>query len=132
MNKFKKTLSLLLTFIITVGITACGQTGEDDVSSSGETSKVPEQSFAEAETKPVEAEAPTGTIKWLMYEDLLTSNADLVALFESRYGGSIEQIVTGNGDQYFETLGTYIATGDSPVIVRYEWRSFPHAMSYNM
>lgn len=132
MNKFKKTLSLLLTFILTACITACGQTGEEDISSSGGISQVPEQSFAEAEVKPVEAEAPTGTIKWLMYEDLLTNNADMVALFESRYGGSIEQIITGNGNQYFETLGTYIATGDSPDIVRYEWRSFPHAMSYNM
>lgn len=81
---------------------------------------------------PVDDTAETGTITWLMYEDLLTNNADMVALFESRYGGSIEQRVTGSGDEYFETLGTLIATGDSPDIVRYEWRSFPHAMSYNM
>lgn len=113
---------MLLTLALTASITACAQTdggnnaGKNNVSDG--VSTAPEQSFAEAEVCPVDDAAPTGTIKWLMYEDLLTSNADPVALFESRYGSSIEQIVTGSGNQYFETLGTYIATGDSPDIVR--------------
>ena len=137
MNKFKKTVSMLLALALAASITACSQTdgGNNGVvnnTASDQSSTTPEQSFAEAETRPVDEDAPTGTITWLMYEDLLSSKSDLVALFESRYGGSIEQIVTGSGNQYFETLGTYIATGDSPDIVRYEWRSFPHAMSYNM
>lgn len=136
MKKFKKPIAVLLALALTASITACGPSGNDNPSGGNNggnsTENTGEQSFQEAETKPIDEEAPTGTIKWLMYEDLLTNNADMVALFESRYGGSIEQIVTGSGDQYFQTLGTYISTGDSPDIVRYEWRSFPHAMSYNM
>lgn len=140
MKNFKKPLALLLAAAMTLGVTACS--GGDSGSGSGNnntttttaatTSKAPEQSFAEVTAAPVDETAETGTITWLMYEDLLTNNAAMVALFESRYGGSIEQRVTGSGDEYFETLGTLIATGDSPDIVRYEWRSFPHAMSYNM
>lgn len=140
MNRFKKTISVLLTFSIMISMAACGNTGDnsdgDEESKStdvsDETTNVPKQSFTEAQIQAVDEEAPTGTITWLMYEDLLINAADMVALFESRYGGSIEQRVTGSGNQYFETLGTYIATGDSPDIVRYEWRSFPHGMSYNM
>lgn len=140
MKNFKKPLALMLAAAMTLGVTACS--GGDSGSGSGNnntttttaatTSKAPEQSFAEVTAAPVDETAETGTITWLMYEDLLTNNAAMVALFESRYGGSIEQRVTGSGDEYFETLGTLIATGDSPDIVRYEWRSFPHAMSYNM
>ena len=138
MKKFKKPIAVLLALALTASITACGETSEGSNPAGGNggngaaDTTTAEQSFAEAETQPVDEEAPTGTITWLMYEDLLTNNADMVAKFESRYGGSIEQIVTGSGDQYFQALGTYISTGDSPDIVRYEWRSFPHAMSYNM
>lgn len=135
MKRFKKTLSLLLAISVLTSITACNNTNDNEKAgnttvSNGTTAT--EQSFTEALTQPVDEEAPTGTITWLLYEDLLTNEADKVALFESRYGADIKQIITGSGDQYFESLGTYIATGDSPDIVRYEWRSFPHGMSYNM
>lgn len=142
MRKSKKPLALLLTAAMLLSVTACGQesgnTGGGNSGNNGgnggesTTTKASEQSFAEATAAPVDETAETGTITWLMYEDLLTNDADMVALFESRYGGTIEQRTTGSGDEYFETLGTLIATGDSPDIVRYEWRSFPHAMSYNM
>ena len=137
MKKIRKPLAVLLAAAVTLSIAGCA--GENDnggesknTTANTTTTKALEQSFTEATAAPVDDTAETGTITWLMYEDLLTNNADMVALFESRYGGSIEQRVTGSGDEYFETLGTLIATGDSPDIVRYEWRSFPHAMSYNM
>lgn len=139
MKNFKKPFALVLAAAMTLGLTACsegdggsGGGGNTTTTTAATTTKAPEQSFAEVTAAPIDETAATGTITWLMYEDLLTNNADMVALFESRYGGSIEQRVTGSGDEYFETLGTLIATGDSPDIVRYEWRSFPHAMSYNM
>lgn len=139
MKKIRKPLAVLLAAAVTLSLAGCGNdsgsggnTGGTKTTTAATTTKAPEQSFTEATAAPVDDTAETGTITWLMYEDLLTNNAEMVALFESRYGGTIEQRVTGSGDEYFETLGTLIATGDSPDIVRYEWRSFPHAMSYNM
>ena len=136
MKKNRKPLAVLLAAAVTLSLAGCGGDNGSGGNTGGNktttTTKAPEQSFTEATAAPVDDTAETGTITWLMYEDLLTNNAEMVALFESRYGGTIEQRVTGSGDEYFETLGTLIATGDSPDIVRYEWRSFPHAMSYNM
>ncbi len=130
MKKIRKPLAVLLAAAVTLSISGCAGGNDNggeskNTTANTTTTKAPEQSFTEATAAPVDDTAETGTITWLMYEDLLTNNADMVALFESRYGGSIEQRVTGSGDEYFETLGTLIATGDSPDIVRYEWRSFP-------
>ena len=121
MKNFKKPFALVLAAAMTLGLTACSEGdggsggGGNSTTTAATTTKAPEQSFAEVTAAPIDETAATGTITWLMYEDLLPNNAD-----------------RGSGDEYFETLGTLIATGDSPDIVRYEWRSFPHAMSYNM
>ena len=114
-------------------LTACSSSAApQDTTEAENTTAAPETSFSEAAVQTVDENAETGTIKWLVYEDLVTEMADMVSLFESRFGGSVEQTMCGSGSAYFDALGTYIAGGDSPDIVRYEWRSFPHGMSYNM
>ena len=88
--------------------------------------------FEEAEAVAIDNAQPTGTIKVLIYYDLVTQDADLVDLFETRYGGSIEQEICSSGSAYFEKLGTLVASDISPDITRYEWASFPHGISRNM
>lgn len=86
----------------------------------------------EAEVVDIDENQETGTIKVLIYYDLVTQDADLVDLFESRYNGSIEQEICSSGAGYFEKLGTLVASDLSPDITRYEWMSFPHGISRNM
>ena len=133
MNKLRKLAALLLSAAMAVGLTACSQsnsyTNETETDS---TSEETQSGFAEPVTADIDANAETGTIKWLVYEDLVNEMADTVALFETKYGGSIQQEICGSGSAYFDQLGNLIAGGESPDIVRYEWRSFPHGMSYNM
>lgn len=118
MKKTIKLSALLIAVSVALSVTACsgGRKG----------------GFGAVQAPDIDPNSPTGTIEWLMYEDLLKNNADMVALFEERYGGTITQEITSSGSAYFDRLGTRIATGDSPDIVRYEWKSFPHGMSYNM
>ena len=133
MYREKKTAALLLTAIIMIiSVTACsqgesvGNTDNDGLSSDSQSG------FAEPVVTSIDTNAETGVIKWLVYEDLVNSMADTVAMFETVYGGSVEQEICGSGSEYFDKLGTLIAGGESPDIVKYEWRSFPHGMSYNM
>ena len=134
MNKFKRLTALLLSAVIIMCIPACaaGEGGANPDNGGAPLSADTRSVFAEPVVTNVDDNAETGTIKWLVYEDLLSSMADTAALFESEYGGSIEQEICGSGSDYFDRLGTLIAGGESPDIVRYEWRSFPHGMSYNM
>ena len=136
MNKYKKLISIILTAAISVSITACSESGGNNGSNTADTyndtSSAPESRFAEPNVADIDENAETGTITWLVYEDLLSSMSEMVNLFETRYGGSIEQQMTTSGSAYFDKLGSLIAIGDSPDIVRYEWRAFPHGMSYNM
>ena len=69
--------------------------------------------------KEIDENQPTGTIKLLIYYDLVGSAADLVDLFESRYGGTIEQEICSSGTAYFERLGMLVAADSSPDITRY-------------
>ncbi|MBD5103427.1 MAG: carbohydrate ABC transporter substrate-binding protein [Ruminococcaceae bacterium] len=136
MCKYKKPISLILTAALLVCVTSCSQSGEGnngaDTSDTVSSSSAPQSSFAEPNVADIDENAETGTITWLVYEDLLSSMSGMVNLFETRYGGSIEQQMTSSGSAYFDKLGSLIAIGDSPDIVRYEWRAFPHGMSYNM
>ena len=132
MNKSKKITALLLSAAMAVSVTACSQSeGGGNVSTGGDT-ETSQSSFAEPVVDSLDPNAETGTIKWLVYEDLVTEMADMVTLFEVRYGGSVDQEICASGGAYFDRLGTLIAGGESPDIVRYEWRSFPHGISYNM
>ena len=120
------------------GLSACGQTtgrdGEAITTTVAEntTENMANVDFEEAEVVEIDENQETGTIKVLIYYDLVSQDADLVDLFETRYNGSIEQEICSSGPAYFEKLGTLVASDLSPDIVRYEWMSFPHGMSRNM
>lgn len=126
MNILKRAAALLLAAAVTAGTAGCSS--RDGGAGGGNS----QSGFGEPAVVDIDPNAKTGTIKWLVYEDLKSEMADMVTLFETKYGGSIEQEITVSGGPYFDRLGTLIAGGESPDIVRYEWRSFPHGMSYNM
>lgn len=136
MKLSKKILSVLLTVAMAVSITACsegsgGGSGTNTDDGAGTSSTV--GSFTEATAPPIDENAETGTIKYFTYEtNFEDASAELIALFGTRYNGEIVVDATATSNTYFEMLGTRIATGDSPDMVRYEWISFPHGMSYNM
>lgn len=135
MKKFKTPIALLLAGTMTLSLVGCqqnssqGSTGTGD----GDTTPAPDISFSEAEERPIDKNAPTGNLIYLTYEGTWdTENEEKLAKFEKEYGGTVEIRKCGSGDEYFQALGTFIAAGDSPDLVRYEWRSFPHAISYNV
>lgn len=134
MNK-RKLLPIMLSAVMVLGTAGCNgsatsTTGGGETSAT--TSGAANQEFSEATAAPIDESAPTGTIKWLVYEDLIKNDATMVALFEDRYGGLIEQEITSSAPgAYLERLGVLIASDLSPDIVRYEWVSFPHGISKN-
>lgn len=136
MKNFKKALALLLAGSTALSITACDQSGSgtgDNTNGSGDATNAPMQSFEEQTLAPIDTEAPTGKLVYLTYENNWeSSNEEKLTKFEAQYGGTFELITCGSGSEYFQKLGTYISAGDSPDLVRYEWMSFPHAMSYNV
>ena len=108
-----------------------GQNG-NEITTAATTENAANMIFEEKEAEEIDKNQPTGTVKVLIYYDLVGSSADLVDLFESRYGGTIDQEICGSGTAYFERLGTLVAADSSPDITRYEWASFPHGISRNM
>lgn len=136
--KTRRIAAAALAASMVFGLSACGQTtGRDgEVVTTTEATTTTENmanaDFEEAEVVEIDENQETGTIKVLIYYDLVNQDADLVDLFETRYNGSIEQEICSSGAAYFEKLGTLVASDLSPDIVRYEWMSFPHGMSRNM
>ncbi|MBD5104444.1 MAG: carbohydrate ABC transporter substrate-binding protein [Ruminococcaceae bacterium] len=135
MKKLRKTLSVMLSAAVVLSTTACSQ--GDSKGSNGNLNDITtdsngEMSFTEAPVVEIDDETPTGKIVYLSYETGFDESNDMVALFKKRYGGDFEHEMCSSGNAYFEKLGTMISTGLSPDLVRYEWRSFPHGMSYNM
>ncbi len=128
----KKISALFMAVILSFYISACSSESISENPSDTSEAGVLQNSFVEPVIALPDEAAETGTITWLVYEDLLSEMSEMVHLFETRFGGSIEQQMTSSGSAYFDKLGSLIAIGDSPDIVRYEWRSFPHGMSYNM
>lgn len=137
--KKSKLVAALLTAAMLLGVTSCGG-GRGDATTTtpadgGSTTTSQNAGDVILDEKPAEdidKNQPTGTIKVLIYYDLVTQDADLVDLFETRYNGTIEQEICTSGAAYFEKLGTLVASDLSPDIVRYEWMSFPHGISRNM
>ena len=135
MNTTKKMLSVLLTAAMALSITACtgGETsGQGGNGSDGGTTTT-SGTFAEATAPPIDETAETGTIKYFTYEtSFTTDSAKMIGLFKERYNGEIDVQTGASSLNYFEMLGTRIATGDSPDLIRFEQMAFPHGMSYNM
>lgn len=137
--KMKKIAAGLLAAATVLGVSGCngssgGRGGETTEATTTTTSgpSAADVIMDEAEVVDIDENQPTGEIKVLIYYDLVTQDAELVDLFETRYGGSIDLEQCGSGAEYFERLGTLVASDSSPDIVRYEWMSFPHGMSRNM
>ncbi len=138
--KMKRIAASVLAACMALGISSCGTTRDPSATTAAggatetttTTAGMANVDFEEAEVVEIDENQETGTIKILIYYDLVTQDADLVDLFETRYGGAIEQEICGSGPAYFEKLGTLVASDLSPDIVRYEWMSFPHGMSRNM
>lgn len=127
-NSVKKIIALSLSGAMVIGLSACNNEGGGSNATGGGN-----ETFAEATAPPIDEKAPTGNVTYLTYEtDFESSNQVNLAKFETELGGTIEIITSGSGNEYFEKLGTLVASGSSPDLVRYEWRSFPHGMSYNM
>ena len=70
-----------------------------------------------------------GVVKGLCYYDFTNETPELTQLLAERFGGTIETEITTSGTAYFEKLNMLIAAGDSPDLVRYDWDSFPWAIS---
>ena len=121
MKTTRKILSALLIGAMVLSMTACSKEEENN------------GPFADAEAPDLDPEAETGIVTYLTYEtNFTTSSAEMITLFKERYNGEIEVQTGPTSMNYFEVLGTRIATGDSPDLIRYEWMAFPHGMCYNM
>ncbi len=142
MKKFRsRLLSITLVAALMLGLTACGDGAGDTKESGGEktegdaavtTERTEVPDFSEAEVKEIDANQPTGTIKWLGYYDLENDQPDQAASFKEKYDGDIESEICGSGAEYFEALATRVSSDLSPDVVRYEWMSFPHGISKNL
>ena len=55
---------------------------------------------------------------------------DILKLYADRFGGTVEVTMCTSLD-YMEKLGVYIASGDSPDLVRYEWPMIPSGIIQN-
>lgn len=154
MHIYKRCLSVIAALSLVLSASACeGEGTPVQTSSQASVPSAPTDPAQTTTTKDPDEYAPTdaeikelgtkdfvpdgnsGKIVWLGYYDLIDdgSSSEQYKIFTSeQYGGEIEYISSPNGAEYFTRLGTLIASGDSPDIVRYEWLSFPYGMSKNM
>lgn len=137
--KKRRIAASLIAASLVLGTASCGgsttrggEPAADTTAATEATTNIADVVQEEAQVVEIDENQETGTIKVLIYYDLVKQDSDIVDLFESRYGGSIEQEICSSGAGYFEKLGTLVASDLSPDIVRYEWMSFPHGMSRNM
>lgn len=72
-----------------------------------------------------------GLIKALCYYDIAPDQPEITQIFAERYGGTIETEIT-TSMEYFEKIGTLIASGSSPDLVRYDWAAYPDGVSKNI
>lgn len=72
-----------------------------------------------------------GKIKALCYYDIAPDQPEITEIFAQRYGGTIETELT-TSMEYFEKIGTLIASGSSPDLVRYDWAAYPDGVSKNI
>ena len=139
MSTTKKMLSVILAAATALSVTACGgsetvnQGNSGNDSDGGSTTTTTSLSLSEAAAPEIDETAETGIVKYFTYEtNFETASAKMLTLFKERYNGEITVENTATSMNYFEMLGTKIATGLSPDLIRYEWAAFPHGMSYNM
>ncbi len=135
MKKRSITLSLAAVLLAT-SLTACDESAQNSqpqtsstiapaTTSAATTTTRDEDEYAatDAEIKELSTEnfvpdGNSGKIVWLGYYDL-EGDSNYPIFTSELYGGEIEYISCSSGAGYYERLGTLIASGDSPDLVRY-------------
>jgi multiple sugar transport system substrate-binding protein len=149
MNTKKKLLSLMLCGILVL-LSACSDSSDGGVEqvNAGTTvtttenldNEIDYNSMANIESVDTKNEDGTGpkyvsgqlagNVKALCYYDINTSEPETTEIFAQRFGGTMEVEIASSGE-WFDKLGTYISTGNSPDLVRYDWEAFPCYASKN-
>lgn len=148
MNTKKKILSLIMCGVLVL-LSACSQTdntpsGNIAPSTSATTENLDNEidynSMADIGTVDTANEDGTGPkyvsgqlageVKALCYYNINTSEPETTELFAQRFGGTMTVEIAPSGE-WFDKLGTYISTGNSPDLVRYDWEAFPCYASKN-
>ncbi len=148
MKTKKKILSLMLCGVLVL-LSACSDSSEGGEQVNAGTSvtttenldnEIDYNSMANIESVDTKNEDGTGpkyvsgqlagNVKALCYYDINTSEPETTEIFAQRFGGTMEVEIASSGE-WFDKLGTYISTGNSPDLVRYDWEAFPCYASKN-
>ena len=73
-----------------------------------------------------------GNIRALCYYEFtnVSPEREILPMYAERFGGTVE-VTMCTSLEYMEKLGVYIASGDSPDLVRYEWEMIPSGIIQN-
>lgn len=151
MNKKKKIITCVLIAAMTVGVTACDDTESMPLGSNAPVVSSPatqastttdpdENAATDQEIKTLDTSSYTpdgnaGTVKYLGYYDITKDQKGIEQslIFQSeQYGGKIEYISTPSGAEFYDRLGTMIASDDSPDIAPHDAMLFPGNVGKNL
>ncbi len=126
MEKCKKIIAAVSALSMLFSLTACGNSAEGEQGSttaSTTTAETTTATMAETDAElvaQVEMEAEplaNGKLKWLSFWSLIPEEGEskdvFLELFETKFGGEIEWIVTTNDDRY-DKLAELVLAGNSP------------------
>ncbi len=159
MRKFRKSLAAVLAVATVINAASCSDGGREAGGSSADATattttanvttedpnaaldtQINYDEMAAIEEVDVANEAGTGPayvpgqkagkLNALCYYDVTKDQPKIAEIFAERYGGTVETQICGSLE-YFEKLGTLIAAGDSPDLVRYDWAAFPDSVFRN-
>ena len=156
MKTTKKLISALLVSALIMGMTGCAQSSSDaggTNTSANVTTEDPDKQFditsdyneiadslEEVDSKNEEgagelykAGEKAGEIKVFCYYKFenIGPESDIIDVFAERFGGTIVQENVCSSMEYVEKLGTLMASGQAPDIVRYEASMLPSFMISN-
>ncbi len=127
-NLVKKSMAVLLCLAMVFALTACNNNGKEGAASNnkgtGEAFKgnvnITEYDFdSEAFLKSMPDNLKGTTIKFLnWYDPMQREEGAVIKAFEQKTGCKVEVIVKAYGDEYNESLASFVATGNSPDVIR--------------
>lgn len=151
MNTRKTIAACILAAAMTAGITACDDT--EGISSGASAPALSTQSSQTSATTDPDENAPTdqeiktldtssytpdgkaGTVKYLGYYDITKDQkgTEQSLIFQSeQYGGKIDYISTPSGTEFYDRLGTMIASDDSPDLCPHDAMLYPGNVGKNL
>lgn len=151
MNTRKTIAACILAAAMTAGITACDDT--EGISSGASAPAMATQSSQTSATTDPDENAPTdqeiktldtssytpdgkaGTVKYLGYYDITKDQkgTEQSLIFQSeQYGGKIDYISTPSGTEFYDRLGTMIASDDSPDLCPHDAMLYPGNVGKNL